>query len=59
MEKLTNNQFNFINKEQVDQLILSVKEVSTVDCVDQKQFSTVDLWSIQRRYKTMLNRRNH
>jgi hypothetical protein len=59
MEKLTNNHFNFISKEQIDNLTLGAKILFAVDCTVQKQFSTVDLWSIQRMYKTMLNRRNH
>jgi hypothetical protein len=59
MEKLTNNHFNFSNKEQAGNLSQVAKDLSVEDTIDLKQFSTIDLWRIQNKYKTMLNKRNH
>ena len=58
MKKQTTNQFLQMNKEQTEKLTTVVKETLALELGKAKIFSTGDLWNIQRRSRTMMNRRN-
>jgi hypothetical protein len=53
MKKQT-NPFNLLSKEQMEKLTTVISET----LVKPKTFSTADLWNIQRRSRTMMNRRH-
>jgi len=59
MKKQTTNQFLPISKEQTEKLTTVVKESLGLGIVPVKIFSTADLWSIQRRGRTMMSRRSY
>ena len=50
--------FSQISKEQTANLTAVVNETLVVGFIQAKIFSTADLWNIQRRSRTMLNRRS-
>jgi len=57
MKKQT-NQFAQISKEQTDKLTTVVNETLAIGYNQVKTFSTADLWNIQRRSRTIMNRRS-
>lgn len=57
MKKQTNLNFAKMSKEQLDHLTTTVKEIAATDFVPAKSFTVVDLWNIQRKSKTMTNRK--
>ena len=58
MKKQTEINFLKINKEQTDFLTTVVSETIATDFVRLKTFTAADLWNIQRRGKTIINRRH-
>ena len=58
MKKQTTNQLSQISKEQTANLTAVVNETLAVGFNQARTFSTADLWNIQRRSRTMLNRRS-
>ncbi len=58
MKKQTTNQFLQMSIEQTEKLTTVVKETLALGLNKAKIFSTADLWNIQRRSRTMTNRRN-
>jgi hypothetical protein len=58
MKKQTTNQFSPITKEQTEKLTTVVKETIALGLSQVKTFSTVDLWNIQRRSRTIMSRRS-
>ncbi len=57
MKKQSENTFAPISKEYIENLTTVVKETLAVEFNHPKTFSTVDLWNIQRRGRTMYQRR--
>jgi len=57
MKKQTTNQFLEMSKEQTEKLTTVVKETIALGFGRAKTFSTADLWNIQRRSRTMYQRR--
>ena len=57
MKKQTEINFAKISKEQTNKLTTVVSEMIAKDFVPFKTFTSVDLWNIQRRSKTMVSRR--
>jgi len=57
MKKQT-NQFEQISKEQTDKLTTVVNETLAIGYNQVKTFSNADLWNIQRRSRTIMNRRS-
>lgn len=58
---MNNNQtqlFTLLSKETTQQLTAIVKETLAFELVGKKTFTAVDLWNIQRRRKTVLQRRH-
>ena len=58
MKKQTTNQFLQMSKEQTEKLTTVVKETLALGLSPVKIFSTADLWNIQRRSRTIMQRRN-
>ena len=58
MKKQTTTQFLQLNKEQTEKLTTVVKETLALGLSPVKIFSTADLWNIQRRSRTIMQRRN-
>ena len=58
MKKQTTNQFSPISKEQTEKLTTVVKETIALGLSQVKTFTTVDLWNIQRRSRTIMSRRS-
>lgn len=58
MKKETENTFLQISKEQTEMLTTIVNETLAAGFIQPKTFSTVDLWNIQRRSRTIMPRRN-
>ena len=58
MKKQTENPFTQLSDERVKNLTTVVNETLAVGFSQPKAFSTVDLWNIQRRSKTMMQRRS-
>jgi hypothetical protein len=56
MKKQSENTFTLLCQKQVEALTQVVKE--TLGFTKPKTFSTADLWNIQRRVRTMLQRRH-
>ncbi|HQW85402.1 MAG: hypothetical protein IPH68_03030 [Chitinophagaceae bacterium] len=50
--------FSQISKEQTANLTAVVNETLAIGFNQARTFSTADLWNIQRRSRTMLNRRS-
>ncbi|MBC7889072.1 MAG: hypothetical protein H7Z13_14445 [Ferruginibacter sp.] len=60
MEKVTNRLKIEISREEMEKMIKEVKETFAFEHLDQnKSFSSVDLWNIQRRKKSISSRRNY
>ncbi len=59
MNKHNTQKINIITKEQINNLTQVVKATIGVVTNQNKQFSTVDLWNIQKSYRSILNRRGH
>ncbi len=59
MKKQSTNQFSPISKDETEKLTTLVKETLAVEINPCKTFSAADLWSIQRRGRTMMSRRNY
>lgn len=57
MKKQTTNQFLQMSKEQTEKLTTVVKETIARGFDQAKTFSPADLWNIQRRSRTMYQRR--
>ena len=57
MKKQT-TQFSQISKEQTEKLATVVNETLAIGYTQVKTFSTADLWNIQRRSRTIMNRRS-
>lgn len=58
---MNNNQtqlFTVLSKETTQQLTTIVKETLAFELVGKKTFTAADLWNIQRRRKTVLQRRH-
>lgn len=58
---MNNNQtqlFTALSKERTQQLTAIVKETLAYELVGKKAFTAADLWNIQRRRKTVLQRRH-
>ncbi len=58
MKKQSENTFAQITKEYTENLTSVIKEALAVEFNHPKTFSTADLWNIQRRGRTMLQRRH-
>ncbi len=58
MKKQTEINFVKISEEQTNNLTTVVSETIATDFVPFKTFTTADLWNIQRRGKTIMNRRH-
>lgn len=58
MKKQTTTQFLQISKEETEKLTTVVKETIAIGFSHAKTFSSVDMWNIQRRSKTMMQRRS-
>jgi hypothetical protein len=58
MKKQTTNQFSPISKEQTEKLTTVVKETIALGISQVKTFTSVDLWNIQRRSRTIMSRRS-
>ena len=58
MKKNTEINFSKISKEQTNTLTTVVSESIAMGFVPFKTFTTADLWNIQRRSKTITNRRH-
>ncbi len=56
--KKQSTQFAQISKEQTEKLTTVVNETLAVSYSQVKTFSTADLWNIQRRSRTIMNRRS-
>jgi hypothetical protein len=49
-----------ISREELEKMTKEVRETLAFECLDQnKLFSSVDLWNIQRRRKSIFPRRNY
>lgn len=59
MKKQTVIKFASFNRFQSENLPKTVNENLALEFAGTKSFSTADLWNIQRRGRTMLDRRNH
>ncbi len=57
MKKQSNLNFAKMSKEQLHELTTTVKEIVATDFAPAKSFTVVDLWNIQRRNKTITNRK--
>ena len=57
MKKQSENTFASFSKEYTENLTTVVKETLAVEFTHLKTFSTADLWNIQRRGRTMYQRR--
>jgi len=57
MKKQT-TQFAQISKEQTEKLTTVVNETLAIGYNQVKTFGTADLWNIQRRSRTIMNRRS-
>ncbi len=57
MNKNTNLKFAKMNKEQLNELTTTVKEIVATDFVPVKSFTIVDLWNIHRSNKTTITTR--
>ena len=57
MKKQTTNQFLQMSKEQTQKLTTIVKETLALGLSPVKVFSFAELWNIQRRSRTMTQRR--
>lgn len=57
MKKQT-TQFSQISKGQTEKLTTIVHETLAIGYTQVKTFSTADLWNIQRRSRTIMNRRS-
>lgn len=59
MKKQSEKRFNSLSDEHVKTLTSIVKETVATDFNQQpKSFTTIDLWNIQRRGRTMMQRRS-
>ena len=58
MKKQTEKNFTQISKEQTNELTTVINETLAFGLAHAKTFSSVDLWNIQRRSKTMMYRRH-
>lgn len=58
MKKQTKSTFAQISKEHTEKLTTVVKETLALGFSQSKSFSSADLWNIQRRGRTMLQRRS-
>jgi hypothetical protein len=58
MKKQTSNLFSPICKDQTENLTTVVKETLALGFSQAKTFSSADMWNIQRRGRTMLQRRS-
>lgn len=58
MKKQSEKTFTQISKEQAKELTTVVNETLAFEFIPAKTFSSVDLWNIQRRSKTMMYRRH-
>lgn len=58
MKKQTTTRFSPISIEQTEKLTTIVKETLALGISHAKTFSTVDLWNIQRRSRTLMSRRS-
>jgi len=58
MKKQSENTFSLLSQKQVETLTQVVKETLAAGFTKPKTFSTADLWNIQRRGRTMLQRRH-
>ena len=56
--KKQSTQFAQISKEQTEKLTTVVNETLAIGYNQVKTFSTADLWNIQRRSRTIMNRRS-
>ena len=59
MKKNSENNFAPLSQEQVKNLTTVVKETVAVGFSQPKSFTTIDLWNIQRRSRTMMQRRSY
>ena len=57
MKKLSNIVFSNIAKEELDVLMHIVDETLRFSPAEPKKFAVVDLWNIQRNYRTSFARR--
>jgi len=58
MKKQSENTFTHLSDERVKKLTTVVNETLAIGFSRAKAFSAVDLWNIQRRSKTMMQRRS-
>jgi len=57
MKKSSNLSFGNIDREEISALTHIVDETLAVLPTEPKKFTTVDLWSIQRNYRTSFSKR--
>lgn len=58
MKKQSENTFTQLNEEQVKNLTSSVKETLAAGLSQPQRFTAIDMWNIQRRGRTMMQRRS-
>jgi hypothetical protein len=58
MKKQTTNEFSPISKAQTEKLTSVVNETLAFGLNQVKRFSSVDLWNIQRKGRSMISRRS-
>jgi hypothetical protein len=58
MKKQSENRFNPLSDEHVKTLTSVVKETVATGFSKPKSFTTIDLWNIQRKNRTMMQRRS-
>ncbi len=58
MKKQTENTFKQTSKEQNEKLTTVVNETLAKGFIQTKTFNIADLWNIQRRSRTIMQRRN-
>lgn len=56
--RTTTNLLQDLNKREIETLVHQVKETIAIGYTNEKQFSSVDLWNIQRQRKAIRVRRN-
>jgi hypothetical protein len=59
VKKNSENNFAPLSEEQLKNLTTTPKETIAAGFSQPKSFTTVDLWNIQRRSRTMMQRRSY
>jgi len=59
MNTITNNFFTLVSKEETRDLTAATTENMPADFHQTKPFTSADMWNLQRRSRTMLQRRRN